>query len=47
MKQNPQMITGSWDDVTLVCGNTHEQPVEMVLQEGPQRDPIQVAEARR
>lgn len=31
MKQNPQMITGSWGDITLVCGNTHEQPVEMVL----------------
>lgn len=35
MKQNPQMITGSWGDITLVCGNTHEQPIEMVLQEGP------------
>lgn len=35
MRQNPQMITGSWGDITLFCGNTHEQPVEMVLQEGP------------
>lgn len=35
MKQNPQMITGSWDDITLVCGNTHDEPVNMVLQEGP------------
>lgn len=34
MKQNPQMITGSWDDITLVCGNTHDEPVNMGRQEG-------------
>lgn len=28
------MITGSWDDITLVYVNTYDEPVEMVLQEG-------------
>lgn len=30
----PYMITGSWGDTKLMCGN-HEKPVEMVIQQGP------------
>lgn len=29
------MITGSWDDVTLVCGHRHKEPIPMVIQNGP------------
>lgn len=29
------MITGSWDDIQLVCCYRHERPVPMIIQEGP------------
>lgn len=29
------MITGSWEDVQLVCCHRHETPVPMAIQEGP------------
>lgn len=29
------MITGTWDDITLVCGYRHEEPIPMVIQSGP------------
>ena len=29
------MITGSWDDVELVCRNRHSKPVKMIIQAGP------------
>ncbi|MBQ3570716.1 MAG: hypothetical protein IJA20_08615 [Methanocorpusculum sp.] len=35
MKKYSGIITGSWEDVTLICGGTHAEPVEMVLQQGP------------
>lgn len=28
------IITGTWDDITLVCSHRHEEPVPMVLQAG-------------
>lgn len=28
------MITGTWDDITLVCCHRHAEPVPMVIQEG-------------
>lgn len=28
------MITGSWNDVKLVCTHRHEEPIPMILQEG-------------
>ena len=35
MKQNRGIITGSWSDVTLLCGNGHSEPVTMTIQQGP------------
>jgi len=35
MKKQSGIITGSWEDVTLICGGNHTEPVEMVLQQGP------------
>lgn len=36
MKQQVHgVITGSWDDVVLVCTHNHKEPVEMVIQQGP------------
>ena len=35
MKRQSGIITGSWDDITLLCGNNHEEPVELVIQPGP------------
>ena len=32
---NAFVITGSWEDITLVCSHRHETPVPMVIQEGP------------
>lgn len=29
------MITGSWDDIQLVCCYRHDKPVPMAIQEGP------------
>ena len=29
------MITGSWNDITLVCCHRHPEPIPMVIQEGP------------
>lgn len=35
MKKQSGIITGSWEDVTLICGGNHPEPVELVLQQGP------------
>ena len=29
------IITGTWEDVRLLCGYRHEEPVEMDIKEGP------------
>lgn len=29
------LITGTWDDIKLVCCHRHTEPVPMVIQEGP------------
>lgn len=29
------LITNSWGDVTIVCGNRHAEPIPMVIQQGP------------
>ena len=28
-------ISGTWDDIKLVCTNRHEIPVDMIIQQGP------------
>ena len=29
------IITGTWDDIKLVCPYRHEEPIEMYIKEGP------------
>lgn len=36
MSKSDYQISGSWDDITLVCGNGHrDEIVQMRIQEGP------------